>query len=310
MWPPGCRIPWLGRCFKTQSQDCGYHGHTKELSSTTLNTQGLLFIPLSAPKHIHTHLCTLTHMHDTHMKAHIMYLHIPHPNHTHTHIPLRTSYTCTQTHMHTHTHTQTPSHTHSCTHTSSASLLLLHVVPPRYSLSSVGSGPPCGPRDAGCWWHGLNLLGVPHMTRTLSHQLASALLQEDRGICVFEMQSGLSTVLQGRSRSGKVAHLLGPVPGSASCQPTLECPYPPGLLSPQAHPSTCYFSFPRNIAGEANLLLGLGCLVPTGSHPNSWLEGSLKSHVPALSAPVDSGNGITSAVFTSVSRGHGLKLRN
>lgn len=122
-----------------------------------------------------------------------------------------------------------------------------------------------------------------------------------RNLC-FEMQSGLSMVLQGRSRSGKVAHLLGPVPGSTSGQPTLERPYPPGLLSPQAHPSTCYFSFPRNIDGEANFFLGLGCLVPIGSHPNFWLEGSLKSYVPALSTPVDSGNGITSAVSTSVSQ--------
>lgn len=150
--------------------------------------------------------------------------------------------------------------------------------------------------------HGFNLLGVPHMTRTLSHQLASALLQEDRGICAFEMQSGLSTILQGRSRSGKVAHLLGPGPGSMSHQPTLEHPYPPALLSPQVHPSTCSFSSPGKVDGEANFLLALGCLVPTGSHPNSWLEGSLKSYVPTLSTPVASGNGITSAVFTSVTQ--------
>jgi len=117
VWPPGCRIPWLGRCFKTQSQDCGYHGHTKELSSTTLNTQGLLFIPLSAPKHIHTHLCTLTHIHDTHMKAHIMYMHIPHPNHTHTHTYHCAHHIHAHRHTCTHTHTHKPHHTHTHAHT-------------------------------------------------------------------------------------------------------------------------------------------------------------------------------------------------
>ena len=166
----------------------------------------------------------------------------------------------------------------------------------------MGSGPPCNPRDAGCWWHGLYLLGVPYTARTLSHHLVSALLQEDRGICAFEMQSGLSTVLQRLFKVRQGVHLLGPVPGSMSHQPTLERPHPPALLSPQVHPSTCSFSFPRKVDGEANFLLGLGCLVPTGSHPNSWMEGSLKSYLPALSTPVDSASGITPGVFTSVAQ--------
>lgn len=207
---------------------------------------------------IHTSLCPKTHTHSpVHTHTHTRHTYeSPHhvhacttPPHAHTHTSLHTQYTCTQTHMHTHTNliTHTLMHTH---------LFCLPALTP--CCSPMIFTWPCGVRtpmqSQGRRLHGLNLLGVPHVTRTLSHQLASALLQEDRGICAFEMQSGLSTVLQGRSRSGKVAHLLGPGPGSMSHQPTLERPYPPALLSPQVHLSTCSFSFPGKVDGEANFL--------------------------------------------------------
>ena len=175
------------------------------------------------------------------------YVYLPPLQHTHTHTHTHTlAHVCTHTPMHTHTH----AHRHTCTHmhTNPITHTFMHTRTPHTLLLSPcpsfvlsphdihsalqGQDPLCNHRDVDVVVVLPPFTGWSSHDQALSHQLSLALLMEGKGICAFEMQSGLSLVVQAHPRSYKVVNLLVPEPVYVSNQFPLEHPEPLALLSP------------------------------------------------------------------------------